>query len=80
MHTTITRNDTWRLDTANGWADGPTARIQQGDLMVDVDAIWTDDRGVTVTLDSHDEAIPADLITEVCAQMRYLAALPGPTT
>lgn len=79
MHTSITRQETWRLDESNGWADGPTARIQQDTVLIDVDAVWTEEDGVTVTLDTHDEPIPADLVPEVCAQLRYLAALPAPT-
>ncbi|UXE05400.1 hypothetical protein SEA_RENNA12_49 [Arthrobacter phage Renna12] len=68
---------TWTVKE-DGFAVGPTIEVENGDRPIRVSAVWTDEDGVCVSVDSGDEPLPGRVAWRVCAAMMDLAALPVP--
>lgn len=63
----------------DGFAEGPVKTIGLGTGAVVVSAVWSDQDGVCVSIDSGDEVIPARYVLEVAAAAVELSRLPAPT-
>lgn len=68
----------WVFDGENGFATGPKVEIQEEGRRVVVEAVWSDEDGVCVSVDAGDEPLPARLAWKVCAAMISLASTPAP--
>jgi hypothetical protein len=62
----------------DGFATGPVEHVEDGERVVTVSAVWTDEDGVSVSVDSGDEPLPARMVDKVWATAGKLAALAGP--
>lgn len=63
----------------DGYAEGPSLVVDNGDRPpVTVSAVWTDEDGVCVSVDSGDEPLPARAAHRVCAAIMELACLAAP--
>ena len=62
----------------DGYADGPAIEVENGEKPVTVSAVWTDEDGVCVSVDSGDEPLPARAAYRVCAAIMELASLAAP--
>lgn len=62
----------------DGYAEGPAVEVENGAHPVTVSAVWTDEDGVCVSIDSGDEPLPARAAYRVCAAVMELACLPAP--
>lgn len=62
----------------DGFAEGPTVEVENGDRPILVSAVWTDEDGVCVSVDSGDEPVPARVAWRVCAAVMDLASLTAP--
>jgi len=63
---------------ADGFALGPAKVVHLEDRRVVLTPIWTDEDGVSVTVDVGDEPLPAGLAERVAVGIIQLAALPAP--
>lgn len=62
----------------DGYAEGPAIEVENGENPVTVSAVWTDEDGVCVSIDSGDEPLPARVAFRVCAAVMELASTPAP--
>ncbi|AYN56865.1 hypothetical protein PBI_ANDREW_51 [Arthrobacter phage Andrew] len=62
----------------DGFAEGPTIEVENGSTPILVSAVWTNEDGVCVSVDSGDEPLPARVAWRVCAAIMDLAAMPSP--
>ncbi|QGZ16940.1 hypothetical protein SEA_LITTLETOKYO_48 [Arthrobacter phage LittleTokyo] len=69
--------EAWTVE-GDGFATGPKMEINDGDRSVVIQAVWSDEDGVCVSLDGGDEPLPAGLAWKVCAGMISLASTPAP--
>lgn len=63
---------------ADGYAIGPKIEVADPAVPVVIRAMWTDEDGVCVEVDSGDEPIPARLVARVCQAASRLSQLRGP--
>lgn len=65
--------------TGDGFAEGPVIEVPLGDNeSIRVSALWTDEDGVCVSVDTNDEPIPARVAKQVTAAILELAATEPP--
>ena len=69
-----------KLWTVNedGFASGPSVLVEGAGRSVEVSAVWTDEDGVCVSVDSFEEPIPASLAAAVVSAIQELSALDAP--
>lgn len=68
----------WSVSKDEGFATGPAVEVKDGDRSVLVSAVWSDEDGVCVSVDSGDEPVPARLAVKVWAAVRDLATTKAP--
>lgn len=61
-----------------GFASGPAIMVEGAGRSVEVSAVWTDEDGVCVSVDSFEEPIPASMASSVIAAILDLSSLPAP--
>ncbi|AYN57624.1 hypothetical protein PBI_LUNAR_50 [Arthrobacter phage Lunar] len=67
----------WEVN-GDGFATGPVIEVENGDNPVTVSAVWTDEDGVCVSVDTGDEPLKARVAYRVCAAIMELAAVSAP--
>jgi len=67
----------WQM-RADGFALGPERVVSLDDRRVVLTPIWTDEEGVSVSVDTGDEPLPPALLERVAVGMIQLAAMPAP--
>ncbi|UVK62587.1 hypothetical protein SEA_TAYLORSIPHT_48 [Arthrobacter phage TaylorSipht] len=68
----------WSVNKNEGFAAGPSEELTDNGVTVKLQAIWTDEAGVCVSIDTADEPVPASLAVQVCEAVKRLAALAAP--
>jgi len=69
--------EAWTVE-GDGFATGPKMEIKEGGRRIVAQAVWSDEDGVCVSVDTGDEPLPARLAWKVCAAVISLASTPGP--
>lgn len=68
----------WSVNENEGFAAGPSEELTDEGVTVKLQAVWTDEAGVSVAIDTADEPVPASLAMQVCEAIKRLALTAAP--